>query len=60
MWEPNDLEQQRLDKLARIRQQDINPYPLRVERSHSIAEAVAAFEAAEAATPEGEEIPPSR
>ena len=44
MWEPNDLEQQRLDKLARIRQQDINPYPLRVERSHSIAEAVAAFE----------------
>lgn len=54
MWEPNDLERQRLEKLERLRGQGINPYPLRVERTHAIADAVAAFEAAEAAGEDGD------
>ncbi|HQF70547.1 MAG TPA: OB-fold nucleic acid binding domain-containing protein, partial [Promineifilum sp.] len=45
-WQPNPLEEQRLEKLARLREAGIEPYPLRVERSHTTAEAVAAFEAA--------------
>lgn len=55
MWEPNDLEQQRLEKLERIRQRGIDPYPARVERTHPIQDAIAVYEAAEAAAPEGEE-----
>lgn len=57
MWEPNDLERQRLEKLNRLRERGIDPYPLRVQRTHTIAEAVRAFAEAEAATPEGEEPP---
>ena len=49
MWEPNDLERQRLEKLERIREQGINPYPPRVKRTHTISEAIGAYEAAEAA-----------
>ena len=45
-WQPNPLEEQRLEKLARLREAGIEPYPLRVERSHTTAEAIAAFEAA--------------
>lgn len=52
MWEPNELERQRLDKLEQLREHNINPFPPRVERTHTIAEAVAAFEAAEAAAEE--------
>jgi lysyl-tRNA synthetase class 2 len=55
VWEPNDLEQQRLEKLERIRAQGIDPYPLRVERTHTIAEAVATYERAEAAALDGAE-----
>ncbi len=54
MWEPNDLEQQRLEKLNRIRKRGIDPYPKRVDRTHTIAEAIAVFEAAEEAAAEGE------
>ncbi len=56
MWEPSELERQRLEKLERIRGRGINAYPLRVERSHTIAEAIAAYEAAEAAAPEGGDV----
>ncbi len=45
-WEPSSLEEQRLDKLARLQEAGINPYPLRVERTHTSAQAIAAFEAA--------------
>lgn len=45
-WEPSALEQQRLSKLERLREAGIDPYPLRVERTHTTAEAIAAFEAA--------------
>ncbi len=57
MWQPeSNVEKERLEKLNRIRARGINPYPLRVERTHSIAEATAAFEAAEARVPGGREV----
>ena len=43
------LEQTRLEKLARLREQGIDPYPGKVERTHTSLEAIAAFEEAEAA-----------
>jgi len=54
------LEQQRLEKLERIRTRGIDPYPARSRRSHSAAEAIRAFEAMEAAGSQasGEEAPP--
>ena len=52
MWEPNELEQQRLEKLERLRARGIQPYPPRVERTHTAAGAIAAFEADESAVPE--------
>jgi lysyl-tRNA synthetase class 2 len=48
-WEPNALEEQRLAKLADLQEAGVEPYPLRVERSHSIAAAVDAYVAAEQA-----------
>ena len=54
-WEPTPLEEQRLAKLARLQEAGIDPYPLRSARSHTVAAAVAAFEAAEG-TPAGDEI----
>jgi lysyl-tRNA synthetase class 2 len=45
-WQPNSLEEQRLEKLARLQAAGIDPYPLRAERTHTTAEAIAAFEAA--------------
>ena len=56
MAEFTDQERQRLAKLERIRQRGINPYPHRVERTHTAAEAVAAFEVAEAAGQEGDQV----
>ena len=41
----SDLERQRYQKLARLRAKGIDPYPARVERTHTTAEALAAFEA---------------
>jgi len=41
----SDLERQRRRKLAHIRARGIDPYPARVERTHTTAEALAAFEA---------------
>ncbi len=49
-WEPTSLEEKRVEKLTRLREEaGINPYPLRVERTHTVAEAVAAFAEADAA-----------
>jgi lysyl-tRNA synthetase class 2 len=45
-WQPTPLEQQRLEKLDRLRESGIDPYPLRSERTHTTAEAIAAFEEA--------------
>ena len=53
-WEPTPLEEKRLEKLAELREAGIEPYPLRVERTHTSAEAIAAFAKAES---EGEDVP---
>jgi len=57
MWQPeNNVERERLEKLNRIRARGVNPYPLRVQQTHTIATAIAAFEAAEAQAPAGQEV----
>jgi lysyl-tRNA synthetase, class II len=43
-WQPNPLEEQRLEKLTRLQEAGIDPYPLRAERTHTTAGAIAAFE----------------
>jgi lysyl-tRNA synthetase class 2 len=48
-----EIVQQRIAKVHRLRTRGIEPYPQRYKRSHSNAEAIAAFEAWEAA-PEGD------
>lgn len=47
MAELGDLERQRHLKLQRIRERGIDPYPPRVERTHTTAQARAAFEEAQ-------------
>lgn len=42
-WEPTQLERQRLAKLEELREQGVEPYPLRAERSHTTEEALAVF-----------------
>ncbi len=49
-WEPNPLEEQRLSKLERLQEAGIDPYPPRVTRTHTTAEALADFEAMPADT----------
>jgi lysyl-tRNA synthetase class 2 len=57
VWQPeNNVEKERLEKLERIRARGIETYPTRAERSHTIEQAVAAYLAAEASTPEGQEL----
>ena len=46
MREYSNLERQRLEKLEWLREQGVDPYPHRVERTHSIAEAIAAYQSA--------------
>lgn len=60
-WRPNQLEQQRLDKLTQLQEAGVEPYPLRVSRTHTTAEATAAFETAEATLhpEEGEDAAPA-
>ena len=55
-WQPNALEQRRLEKADTLREAGMAPYPRRSERTHTAAEAINQFEAAEKSTPEGEEI----
>ncbi len=43
----NNLEQNRLEKLLRLRQGGHEPYPTRTERSHTSGQAITAFEASE-------------
>ena len=52
MSESNELEQLREEKVRRLREAGLDPYPARVERTHTSAEAVRAFVAA----PEGTEV----
>ncbi|MGH2538845.1 MAG: lysine--tRNA ligase [Candidatus Promineifilaceae bacterium] len=47
-WQPSSLEEQRLEKLAELRRQGVEPYPTAAGRSHTNAAATAAFVEAEA------------
>ena len=49
MTEFSNLEQIRLEKLERLQEQGIEPYPARAKRSHTSQEAIVAFEAKETA-----------
>jgi lysyl-tRNA synthetase class 2 len=49
MLEDSDQVQQRLLKLQRLRERGIETYPARARRSHTMAEAIVAFEEVEAA-----------
>ncbi len=47
MTEYTSLEKIRLEKIEALRKENIEPYPTRTERTHTSAQAIAAFEAAE-------------
>src|SRR5688572_3494347 len=49
-----ELYQERIAKLNRLRDRGIDPYPPRFKRTHSTREAVAAFQTWEAGAAEGE------
>lgn len=53
MLEDSDQVQQRMLKLERMRERGIDPYPARARRSHTVAEALAAFEKTESGGGEG-------
>lgn len=40
IWEPTQLERQRLEKLEQLRDQGVDPYPARAERTHTNKQAV--------------------
>jgi lysyl-tRNA synthetase, class II len=44
-WQPTHLEQERLDKAQRLEERGIILYPRHATRSHTVAQAIAAFEA---------------
>ena len=48
MWQPNKLQQERLDKADRLAEAGVALYPARTGRTHRIAQAVEAFLAGEA------------
>jgi lysyl-tRNA synthetase class 2 len=43
-WQPNKLEQERLDKYQALKQRGIDPFPARVQRTHTTQQAIHAFE----------------
>src|SRR5689334_19054092 len=53
MWQPNKLEEERLQKVQEIEARGIEPYPRRVQRTHTAAQAIAAYEKLE---PQGIEV----
>ena len=54
MTENTSLEKIRLEKIEQLRKEKVEPYPTRAERTHTSAQAIAAFEAAEKAAPQGQ------
>ncbi len=52
MWQPNKIEQERVDKAERLEAQGISLFPRRVQRTHTNAQAIEAFEQIEADNPE--------
>ena len=54
MWQPtNTVEEDRFTKLQYLHDNNVNPYPNRVERTHTTAQAIQLFEAAESQYPDG-------
>ena len=51
-WEANRLEQQRLDKIARLQEAGMEAFPVKSKRTHTTEAALAAYAAAD----EGDEI----
>jgi lysyl-tRNA synthetase class 2 len=52
-WQPtNNVEQDRFEKLRRLREGGIDPYPARVERTHTTQAAIEAYAQAETQNPE--------
>src|SRR5262245_66381957 len=47
MWQPNRLEEERLEKARRLEAAGIELFPRRIARTHTTTAAIAAFEAAE-------------
>ncbi|GAB4520001.1 MAG: lysine--tRNA ligase [Anaerolineae bacterium] len=47
MWQPNNLEQERLEKAERLQALGIELFPRRAARTHTNAQAIAAYEAVE-------------
>jgi lysyl-tRNA synthetase class 2 len=54
MTEYSSLERIRLEKIEELRKEGVEPYPTRAERTHTSAQAIAAFETAEKAASEGQ------
>ncbi|MEW6094037.1 MAG: amino acid--tRNA ligase-related protein, partial [Chloroflexota bacterium] len=54
MPEYSSLEKIRLEKIEALRKEGVEPFPTRAERTHTSAEAIAVFEAAEKAAPSGQ------
>ena len=54
MTEYTSLEKIRLEKIDELVKEGIEPFPTRAERTHTSVQAIAAFEAAEKAAPEGQ------
>ncbi len=52
MWQPNKLEQERLDKAERLEAEGIDLYPPHVHRSHTLAQAIHEFEMSESDNPD--------
>lgn len=48
MWQPNRLEQERLDKLRELEARQVDAYPARVFRTHTAEQAIQDYTAAEA------------
>ena len=48
-WQPNKLEQERLDKAQQLTERGIELYPRRAHRTHTTAQAIAAYQAQEPA-----------
>jgi lysyl-tRNA synthetase class 2 len=54
MTEYTSLERIRLEKIEQLRKEGVEPYPVHAERTHTSAQAIAAFETAEKAASQGQ------
>lgn len=48
VWQPNRLEQERLEKVEQLEALGVEPFPARVERTHTAVQTIAAYETEEA------------